>query len=56
MDEENEITLLASKVVDDANREVCYRVHYSCYCYLKKKEFSRCQSRKYGKSNLIWAW
>ena len=40
MDEKNEMTLLASEVVDDANWEVWYK-HYSCYCYLKMKEFSR---------------
>ena len=32
MDEENEMTLLASEVIDDANWEVWYKVHYSCYC------------------------
>ena len=42
MDEENEMTLLASEVVEVANWEVWYKVHYSCYCYLKMKEFSRC--------------
>ena len=39
MDEENEMTLLASEVVDDANWEVWHTVHYSCYWYLKNKEF-----------------